>query len=519
MNNEEERPEVARSPDEERANGFEIDEPIKKPGGFIVGPRLVIAAASGILVICILAFGIWYMFFRGPGGKPVAAPRNTSFSETNGGKPVPENERMITLSDDQLKAANLKIVEVGESLVGTAAEATTTGVINANDYAMTPVVTQVSGVVKSINADLGRFVRRGDTIAVVSSEELASAQSVYLSRKAELDEANKRYARALSLSEISEESRNELDSMTAKLEAAEAMLSETKANYERSKKLASIGAISKRELEKAETAFKTAAAEREEASKRFERSKSLLKINPARRNEIDSYLTMVRKKQSEVGSERARLLVLGLSKRRIDSLNSPSQINADLPVASPVTGTITERIANRGEVVTSNGKLAKVTDLSTVWVIAQVFEKDLGRLRIGSGAGVTTDAYPGRYFRGNISYIDPELDTSTRTAQVRIELSNAGQELKIGMYVNVAFATIGGREKTTAMVPEAAVQFLGDEQVVFEATEDPKTFVIRRVSLMDKTGTNYPVKEGIFVGDKIVTEGSFLLRAEWLKTN
>ena len=478
-----------------------------------------IAAAVGAVLIVALVAGIWYVFFRAPGGQPVAAPRGVSFDGEKGGKAVTDEDRTITLTDDQLKAANLKFVEVGETIAGAASESTTTGVVKANDYEKTPVVSQVMGVVKSINADLGRFVRKGDTIAVVSSEQLAGAQADFLSRKAELDESQKRYKRALSLSEISEESRNELDATTAKLEAATAMLTETKVNFERSKKLSAIGAISKRELEKAETAYKTTQAEKEEAEKRFERAKGLLKINPARRNEIDSYLTMVTKNQAETNSLRERLLVLGLSTRRINALNSLSRINADLPIVSPVTGTVTERIANTGEVVSSNGKLAMITDLSTVWVIAQVFENELGKLRVGSGAGVSTDAYPGKYFRGNVSYIDPELDTSTRTAQVRIELPNAGQELKTGMYVKVAFSTLGGREQTMPLIPEAAVQFLGDEKVVFEATNDPKVFAIRTVSLLDKIGTDYPVKNGIFVGDKIVTDGSFLLRAEWLKTN
>ncbi|NNE65016.1 MAG: efflux RND transporter periplasmic adaptor subunit [Pyrinomonadaceae bacterium] len=484
--------------------------------GFPIIPALI---AGGIVVALLIGAGIWYAFFAKSGGTPVPAPRDNAFTESGGDKPVPEGERTVTLTDDQLESANLKIVEVGETLGASAGEETTTGVVQANDYEQTPVLTQVRGVVKSINADLGRFVRRGQTIAVVSSEELASEQSRYLGLKAELDEAQKRYKRALGLSEISEESRNELDRSTARLKAIEALVSETKVNFERSKKLAAIGAISRRELEKAETAYKTALADKDEAERRFDRAKGLLKINPARKNEIDSFLTMVRKKQADLGSQRERLLVLGLSNSRINSLNSPSQISADLAIPSPVTGSITERIANRGEVVSTNGKLAMVTDLSTVWVIAQVFEKDLGKLRVGSGAGIRSDAYPGKYFRGNISYIDPELDSSTRTAKVRIELPNSDEQLKIGMYVNVAFATLGGTEKTTPVVPEAAVQYLGEDRIVFEATENPKTFVVRKVSLFEKDDGKYPVREGIFVGDKVVTEGSFMLRAEWLRLN
>ena len=148
-----------------------------------------------------------------------------------------------------------------------------------------------------------------------------------------------------------------------------------------------------------------------------------------------------------------------------------------------------------------------------------MYEKDLGRIRVGSGASITTEAYPGRSFRGQISYVDPTLDPATRTAQVRIELANPGQMLKIGMYVNVAFATLGGAGSTVAVVPTNAVQNLHNQQVVFVAMNEPNVFAMRPVRLGPETNGRYPVLEGVSVGDRIVTEGSFLVRAEWLKSH
>ena len=167
-----------------------------------------------------------------------------------------------------------------------------------------------------------------------------------------------------------------------------------------------------------------------------------------------------------------------------------------------------------------NGKLAEITDLSTVWVIGQVYEKDLGKLRTGSGASILSDAYPNELFRGQISYIDPTLDEKTRTAKVRIEIPNPNQKLKIGQYVNVAFARIGNAaEKTAPLVPKNAVQTMGNQKIVFQATDDPKIFILRPLKLAQEKANNYPVIEGVFVGDRVVTDGSFLLRAEYLKTN
>jgi len=502
----------------ESTEDFELIDEVIEPE--TSNGKLVFAGISGILLVGILGFAAWYFLLKSEEGKPVPAPRSVSFGDENSEGNLPAGEQKITLTDEQLAAADLKIEAVGETLDAVALNETTTGVVRANEYKETPVISQVSGVVKSIDANLGRFVRRGQTIAIIQSEELAQTQSKYLSMKAELDESEKRYKRALNLSEISEESRNELDKQTANVKAAQAKLTEAKSDYERSKNLVKIGAISQREFEKRTTELKVAEANFAEAKKRFDRSRELLKINPARKNEIDQFLTKMRNQQADIASVREKLLVLGLSKARVRSLNSPRQISSNLPITAPISGTITKRIANQNEVVSMNSELAQITDLSTIWVIGQVYEKDLGKLRVGSGASVTSEAYPGELFRGQITYIDPSLDEKTRTAQVRIELANPGQKLKIGQYVNVAYARIGGAsEKTAPLVSKDAVQTIGSQKIVFEATDDPKTFILRPLKLAQEKDKSYPVINGIFVGDKVVTDGSFLLRAEYLKTN
>jgi RND family efflux transporter MFP subunit len=183
-----------------------------------------------------------------------------------------------------------------------------------------------------------------------------------------------------------------------------------------------------------------------------------------------------------------------------------------------VSGLIIARSANPGEVIEANREILRIADLSSVWVVGQVYEKDLGRIRIGSGASITTDTYPGRVFRGHVSYIDPTLEPTTRTAQVRIELANSGQPLKIGMYVNVAFAAVGGAESTKPVIPKDAIQEINNQQVVFVPTKEPNVFALRPVRLGAEVNGQYPVLEGLIVGDRVVTNGSFLLRAEWLKT-
>jgi Cu(I)/Ag(I) efflux system membrane fusion protein len=225
----------------------------------------------------------------------------------------------------------------------------------------------------------------------------------------------------------------------------------------------------------------------------------------------------LKKAEAEAAAQRQRLLLLGLTPQRVAALNSPSQVSSEISLPAPVSGTVISRAANPGEVVEANKELLRVADLSNVWVVGQVFERDLARVRTGSGASVTSEAYPGRVWRGRVTYVDPQLDTSTRTAQVRVEVANPGQALKLGMYVNVGFGALGTAEATAPTVPASAVQTIGGRTVVFLATEDPGAYIMRPVRVGPESSGRYAVLEGLHVGDRVVTAGSFMLRAEWLK--
>ena len=113
--------------------------------------------------------------------------------------------------------------------------------------------------------------------------------------------------------------------------------------------------------------------------------------------------------------------------------------------------------------------------------------------------------------------VDPQLDETTRTGKVRIEVANPGRELKLGMYVHVAFGALGNMERTVPIVPKDAVQNINGQQIVFVPTNDPNAFELRPVRLGSESGGRYQVIEGLQVGDKIVASGSFALRAEFLK--
>jgi membrane fusion protein, heavy metal efflux system len=402
-------------------------------------PLIIVSLVALVAVVAIAGWLLWPK----PAGKPVPAPRSVSFEETQKQQAAIASDQKLILTPEQLGNAGLKIETVGEQPTSEATGHMATGVVQANTYKETPVVSLVGGIVRAVNAELGQNVRRGQTLAVVFSNELADAQSRYLTAVATLDEHHRHHLRTI--------------------------------------KLVEIGAASRQDLETATSQYREA--------------------------------------ESNVANLRQKLLLLGMSASRINNLNSPSQISSEVSVPSPSSGTLTTRTANPGEVIEANKELMRVTDLSTVWVVGQVYEKDLATIRVGSGANITSDAYPGRIFRGRVSYVDPRIDPATRTAQVRMELANPGQVLKIGMYVSVAFGALGLAEKTVSVVPKDAVQTIGNQQVVFLATDQPNEFGLRTVHLGPESNGFFPVLEGLAAGDHVVTQGSFLLRAEWLKTH
>ncbi len=183
---------------------------------------------------------------------------------------------------------------------------------------------------------------------------------------------------------------------------------------------------------------------------------------------------------------------------------------ADLTVNSPVSGYITEYNALPNMYVEPSTRLYTVADLSRVWVYAQVFQQDVGRLKPGDAVGITVDAYPGRTFHGNIDEILPQVDLATRTVRVRLVIQNPGLKLKPGMYVNCDLKSPLGRQ---LVVPASAVFQTGSRQLVFlnrgNGSLEPK-----EVLLGPRAGNDYVVLKGVSPHQKIVTSANFLIDSE-----
>jgi membrane fusion protein, heavy metal efflux system len=265
------------------------------------------------------------------------------------------------------------------------------------------------------------------------------------------------------------------------------------------------------EIAEARTKYVSARSMLEAHERELQRTQKLVEIGAASRQELERLHAEHAAQIAEVESTRSRLQLLGADAD--DASPAKAETSATANVPAPIDGVVTERSVNIGLNVDPATKLFSIVDLSNVWIIADVYEKDLHQVREGDRVTVTTKAFPERSLEGRVSYIDPQLDPNTRTAKARVEVANPRGELRLGMFADVAIASAGG--PSVLSVPKSAIQNVGDHQVVYLALPNESgRFAEREVRLGHSSGDLVEVLSGLKAGDAVVSTGSFFIRAE-----
>jgi RND family efflux transporter MFP subunit len=266
------------------------------------------------------------------------------------------------------------------------------------------------------------------------------------------------------------------------------------------------------EMADAQTAFIVARADQVAHGQRQTRTQRLAVIGAVSREELELLEAERAMHDAAVEKARARLSLLGIPEERAQRLAVPQDVVTTIDIPAPLAGVVTSRTANPGLNIDPATQLFTIVDLSTVWVIADLYERDFAKVRVGSPATITSTAYPELTLQGRVSYIDPQMQPETRTARLRVEVPNTSGLLRFGMYVDV---NAGESAHTGVFVPAAAVQMVGAQPVVYVASEeDPARFTERNVDVGVRSGNRIPVLAGLEPGERIVTEGVFFLRAE-----
>jgi membrane fusion protein, copper/silver efflux system len=210
------------------------------------------------------------------------------------------------------------------------------------------------------------------------------------------------------------------------------------------------------------------------------------------------------------GDARKRLELLGISKQEIAEIQKTGSPMRAIPVRSLVTGYVTAKTAVQGAYVQPGDELFRLADLSTLSVLADVYEYEAGRVTIGQPATFTAVAYPGEQFAGKVTFIQPALDAASRTLRARIELPNRDLRLKPGMFGDVELAS---QRIEALVIPADAFVDTGEHQYVFVAQEGGR-FEPRRVRAGARVDGKVQILEGLSEGEVVVTTANFLLDSE-----
>jgi RND family efflux transporter MFP subunit len=236
----------------------------------------------------------------------------------------------------------------------------------------------------------------------------------------------------------------------------------------------------------------------------------LLAVKAQRAMQDNPVHEMLGSTENLVAAAKKRLELWDISDAQIDEISRTGEALKNLTLYSPISGFVMERNAFPSQRVTPDTVLYTVADLSTVWVIADVFEYEAVNIRLNQPATLTLAYLPGRTFHGRVSYILPQVDPATRTLKVRVEVANPGYVLKPDMYGEVELQTGGARR---LVVPQSAVLNSGDHQTVF-VDRGNGYFEPRAVKIGEQLDGRIEILSGLKPGERIVISGNFLMDSE-----
>ncbi|MBO6793133.1 MAG: efflux RND transporter periplasmic adaptor subunit [Balneolaceae bacterium] len=195
----------------------------------------------------------------------------------------------------------------------------------------------------------------------------------------------------------------------------------------------------------------------------------------------------------------------------IDEIEESKQVMESVDIVSPVSGYVESIFVDREQHVIAGSLMYQIVDLTSVWVLFDVFEQDIAKISNGQNIEFTTASYPGRTFTGMVDYINPMVDNARRTVEIRVQAENPSLQLKPNMLVE-GVITASNKEKQL-LIPRSAVMWTGTRSIVFVEepnTEEP-TFTAREVVLGERVGNQFIVLEGLGEGERVVTNGTFKL--------
>jgi cobalt-zinc-cadmium efflux system membrane fusion protein len=459
----------------------ELTDPEQGPKRKIALPWIVAIAIVGLIGLISLGS----IAYKQSGKSEVKVEAEPASEGPEKGEP---NE--VKLSPEVLASAGIQTETVTQRPA--VALITVGGTVEVNPQETQKVTSLVSGRVERVFVSIGDRVSAGQSVATILSPEIAESYGKWRTAVTNVELAKNNLNRV-----------KRAENQSAILQA-KARLDEAEATLKRTKRLIELGAGAGKDLISAETTFRTAKADYD-----FQRNIPLNK-------EIQEAESALKSAEVDAVQQKQSLQALGAN---VSSPNAEVKSVASLSLRSPVSGIVTARMVSGGAGVQAGTSLFTISNISTVWIIASVPENQMPLLRVGTPAEIRVAAFGDGVITGRVSYIDPQLNEDTRTGRVRIEVANASERLKAGMFVEVRFqAGTGTASGEELVVPSTAVHRLGERSVVFIPKDgEVGVFEVREIEIGSAIEGYHRVISGLELGDKVVTKGSFTLKTQMQK--
>jgi membrane fusion protein, copper/silver efflux system len=231
--------------------------------------------------------------------------------------------------------------------------------------------------------------------------------------------------------------------------------------------------------------------------------------------ELLEALKMGDKYPAILDAAREKLHLWMLTDKQIASIETSGTVITTFDIYANTSGVLVSRKVNEGDYVSKGDALFDVADLSRVWGVFDAYESDLAWISLGQNVDYTTQAMPGKVFKGNISFIDPVIDPTTHVARVRVDIANYNQQFKPEMFLNGIIQAKSGGSAEQLTIPQSAVLWTGTRSIVYVKipNSNPSAFKMQEITLGASMKDTYVVTDGLMVGEEIVTNGTFSVDA------
>lgn len=369
----------------------------------------------------------------------------------------PKKVQVLKLSPAQEQELGLSLETIRQVPLQETVE--TTGQVQAANERISHIYAPISGPVMSVQVRLGQAISQGQILATLKSDEIGQMQADLL---------------------------HEMMQVNADLKQARAQLELSQATYERESSLYQQRVSARAEMEAARTAY-----EKDQAVVR----------------------SLEEKAQAAVSTAQSRMALYGAAPGVAARVLQNKKLYPYITLTATRNGCLISREINTGELATKDKEVFTVADLNKVWLVGNLYEQDIAKVRLGQEVRVTLDSLPNREFPGKVSYVGSILDPQTRTLEVRIDADNPDLSLKPNMFARII---IQSGKRLTMAVPNSSLQRNGDFSFIYVPVT-PHHYEERRVKTGKEGNSFTEILEGAQLGEKVVTQGTLALKGEFQK--